>query len=366
MVTAEYVLFGEQRAPATTDQAKAALATAHNTLLATTAAEAKSRAAIALDSDQYSPIGPVYPKQSTGRRTALARWITSPKNPLAARVAANHIWLRHFGSAIVPSTFDFGRNGKLPTHPELLDWLACELMEHRWSMKHLHRLIVTSNTYRMASAVPASKSDATLVAAEKTNRANDADNKLLWHFNAKRMEAEAVRDSVLFAAGELDGTMGGPDIDLNQGLASNRRSLYFTIHGEEKMKMLELFDAPEVTDCYRRTETIVPQQALAMANSELSLRAGRKLAARAWEAVSKETPDGAARNKAFVTAVFEQVLTRPPSADEAATCLRFLAKQSDVVKAAAAAPAPVKDPESRAREDLVHALLNHNDFVTVR
>jgi hypothetical protein len=129
------------------------------------------------------------------------------------------------------------------------------------------------------------------------------------------------------------------------------------------MKMLELFDAPEVNDCYRRTETVVPQQALAMSNSELTLRAGRKLANRLWESTCKETPDVAARNAAFITAAFEQILSRAPSTDESATCAKFLAKQADVVKATVSAKAL---PDARAREDLVHALLNHNDFVTVR
>jgi hypothetical protein len=110
----------------------------------------------------------------------------------------------------------------------------------------------------------------------------------------------------------------------------------------------------------------VPQQALAMSNSELTLRAGRKLATKLWESTCKETPDEGARNAAFITGAFEQILSREPSADETATCVKFLAKQSEVVKAAVAKSPPAKDPEARAREDLVHALLNHNDFVTVR
>src|SRR5205807_1476494 len=93
-----------------------------------------------------------FPKVSTGRRSALARWITDPKHPLPARVAVNHLWSRHFGRALVPTVFDFGRKGMPPTHPELLDWLAVELVEHGWSMKHIHRLIVTSNTYRLTSS----------------------------------------------------------------------------------------------------------------------------------------------------------------------------------------------------------------------
>jgi hypothetical protein len=217
--------------------------------------------------------------------------------------------------------------------------------------------------YRTSSDVPASRADASLASTQSSNHRVDPDNQYYWRFNAKRMEAEAVRDSVLFAAGELDPTMGGADIPHDQGLKVNRRTIYFTTHGEEKMRMLELFDAAEVTDCYKRTETVVPQQALALANSELTLRCGRTLAGKLWEAVSKDISDASARNKAFVAAAFEQVLTRDPSGAEEATCLKFLARQADIVRSASDVK---KDPESRAREDLVHVLLNHNDFVTIR
>ena len=358
LATAEQALFVARRAGTATDPARAALAAAEQQAAAATAAEAAARAALVAANDgKYAPLGPTYPRQSTGRRTALARWIASRDNPLTARVAANHIWLRHFGSAIVPSTADFGRNGKPPSHPELLDWLAAELMERNWSMKHLHRLIVTSSTYRMASAAGGSQASGANVAA-------DRDNRMLWRFNTRRMEAEVVRDSLLHIAGQLDPAMGGPDIDPKQGLVANRRSLYFSIHGEERMRLLELFDAPEVTDCYRRSETVVPQQALALANSELSLRCGRALAGTLWDAVARETPDPAARAAAFVAAAFEQVISRPPSAAERETCLRFLTEQAEVVRTTG--PQPAADPERQAREDFVHAMLNHNDFVTVR
>ena len=361
LATQEGLLFGERRAAVATDAVKAAIAAAEARVGAASAAVSTARANMAINSEQYSPIGPVYPKQSTGRRAALAKWLASPKNPLTARVAANHIWLRHFGSAIVSSTFDFGRNGKAPTHPELLDYLASELIDHNWSTKHLHRLIVTSNAYQMASAVPARGDYATAAAAEAANRQADADNVYLWRFNTKRMEAEVVRDSMLFVAGELDLKIGGPDIPIAEGEKSQRRSMYFTIHGEEKMKMLEIFDAAEVTDCYRRTETVIPQQALALANSSISHRAGRVLAGKLWDEVTKTAVDSGARNIAFVAIGFEQVLSRPPSADEQATCVRFLSEQAEILRAAAA-----KDAESGARDDLIQALLNHNDFVTVR
>src|SRR5439155_2039715 len=136
-----------------------------------------------------------------GRRRALAQWIAGRDNPLTARVAVNHIWMRHFGKPLVESVSDFGRNGKKPTHPELLDWLALELMENGWSMKHLHRLIVTSAAYRMQSK--AGGSNATI----------DPENRYVWHFNARRAEGEIIRDSVLHVAGQLDPTIGGPVLE---------------------------------------------------------------------------------------------------------------------------------------------------------
>src|SRR4029077_19755209 len=132
-----------------------------------------------------------YPQTSTGRRKALALWLTSKNHPLTARVAVNHIWLRHFDRTLVDTVFDFGRNGKKPSHPELLDWLAVEFMESGWSMKHLHRLIVTSDTYRMQSGV----------GKNRANLAVDADNRWLWRFERRRLEAEVVREAILHTAG---------------------------------------------------------------------------------------------------------------------------------------------------------------------
>src|SRR4029077_20296837 len=138
---------------------------------------------------------PSYPAASTGRRLALARWIASKDNPLTARVAMNHLWLRHFGKPIVSSVFDFGKNGRPPSHPDLLDWLAAEFMRRDWSMKAMHRLLVTSSAYRMDSA------------ASSADQALDPDNTLVWRMNPRRMEGELVRDSVLAVAGNLDLTM---------------------------------------------------------------------------------------------------------------------------------------------------------------
>jgi hypothetical protein len=301
---------------------------------------------------------PSYPATSTGRRLALARWITDKNNPLAARVAMNHIWLRHFGKGIVPTEFDFGRNGRPPSHPGLLDWLADELMTHGWSMKHMHRLIVTSRAYRMDSQ------------SSPGNAARDRDNRFLWRMNPRRVEGEVVRDSLLYVAGQLDLTMGGPDIDHHLGLTSRRRSLYFRHAAEKQMEFLTLFDAASVTECYRRSESIVPQQALALANSSLALAQARLLAHSLSQKVEKS--DAAA----FVKAGFEQVLSRPPTDPESAACVKFLDEQTALLAdgkkltASVGAPAspvhPAADPAQRARENLIHVLMNHHDFVTIR
>jgi hypothetical protein len=295
-----------------------------------------------------------YPKESSGRRLALANWIADAKNPLTARVAMNHLWLRRFGTGLVPSVFDFGKNGQPPTHPKLLDWLAAEFTARNWSLREMHRLIVLSSAYRMDTGPDAA------------NAARDADNKALWRMNPRRMTAEAVRDSVLAVAGELDVAAGGPELDHAAGMTVKRRSLYFRHAPEKQMIFLELFDAASPTECYRRTESVVPQQALALANSPLVQATARTLAGK--------VSTGAADDSAFVTAAFETILGRPPSAGERDTCGAFLSEQTSLFTTGKLTPtggpaigvAPARDPKQRAREGLVHVLFNHNDFVTVR
>ena len=345
------------------DNAKKNIELAESKLTAARQVRETAQAALAKSDDSYTHFTQVFPSSSTGRRAALARWIASEENPLTARVAVNHIWMRHFGDPLVQSVFDFGRNGQEPTHPELLDWLAVEFMEQGWRMKSLHRLIVTSAAYRMAST-----------ARDESNLARDPENRYLWHANARRMEAEVVRDSTLYVAGALDETMGGPELDQNTGQEVARRSLYFRGSKEKKMTFLDTFDRANVTDCYRRSETIVPQQALAMVNSPLSLAQARRLAGTlADQLQTQPTPES---ETAFIAAAFERVLCRPPSDEERDACLAFLAEQSrmfaDPAKLAAfeseeeSDVPPAADPHARARENLLHVLLNHNDFLTVR
>lgn len=301
-----------------------------------------------------------FPTTSTGRRLAFARWVTSTNNPLTARVAANQIWLRHFGQALVPTPQDFGRASKPPSHPQLLDWLAAELMSPRgshgnevppseletdrslltaapagWSMKHLHRLIVTSRTYRRAST------------PDEANAKMDPDNAFLWRMNSRRMEAEVVRDNLLHVGGSLDLARGGPDLDQNLGLKSKRRSLYFRQAAEKEMEFLKIFDGPAVTECYVRRPTVVPQQALALANSELTLNEARALAKK----LASESGDDV---DAFARNAFTRILARPPKPDELMLCRDFLGIRAE------------KSSVEQAREALVAVLFNHNDFVTIR
>jgi hypothetical protein len=283
-----------------------------------------------------------FPATSSGRRSALAKWLTEGNNPLTARVAVNHVWLRHFGRPLAPTVFDFGRKGTPPTHPELLDWLAVELQDSGWSMKHLHRLIVTSSTYRMTSAS----------AAAASNRAIDPENRTWWRMNSLRMEAQVVRDSLLALAGELDITLGGPPIPV--AVPTTRRSLYFFHSHNEQQTFLSLFDDANVLECYRRSESILPQQALALQNSKLALTVSEKIAARL------DTPELAA-DRAFVRAAFETILGQAPTPQEQAECIEAL---KELYALAVREKRP--DPRRHSRSTLVHALLNHNDFVTVR
>jgi hypothetical protein len=327
--------------------AQDALAAAEKKLAAGDAAYTPLRGAKkALETPEHKDdtYGPTFSPTSTGRRLMLAKWITSRENPLAARVAVNQVWMRHFGEPLVESVFDFGRQAPPPEHLELLDWLAVEFMESGWSFKSLHRLLVTSAAYRRSSSKAGADPDT--LAADPTNR-------LYWRAHPRRMESQAVRDSLLHLAGELDLTLGGPSVAPNGG--SKRRALYFTHSRDAEDKFLTMFDNADILQCYRRPESIVPQQALALANAAVTLAAAGKIAARIHEA------HPSADREAFVEGAFAWLLGRAADGAEREACLDYWAEMGglDSVKAA-------QDPEATIRARLVHALLNHNDFVTVR
>ena len=346
-VAAARLDLAQAEAQAADDKRPAAIAAALAKLAAAEQSLGSAQAELAKDDSIYTPLSAIYPQASTGRRAALARWIADRENPLTARVAANHVWRWHFGRPLVESTANFGRNGKAPSHPELLDWLAIELIDGDWNFKRLHRQIVASDAY-CRSSEPIRNPQSAI-----RNQSIDPDNIYLWRANSQRMEAEVVRDSVLAAAGELDQTIGGPEIDHAQGFASRRRSLYFAHHGESKMELLELFDGASPTDCYERSTSIRPQQALALANSDLTRDASRKLAARLSEpGISDDS---------FAAAAFEQVLTRGASPEELGAAIKFLVEQRAVYSQSS-----IMDGELRARASLVHVLLNHHDFIAIR
>ncbi|MFM7322414.1 MAG: DUF1553 domain-containing protein [Armatimonadota bacterium] len=290
-----------------------------------------------LDSGKDDPLVP-FPPRSSGRRTALANWITDRRNPLAARVAVNHIWTRHMGQPLVPTVFDFGRKGTPPTHPELLDWLASELIDSGWSMKHIHTLIVGSAAYRMSSSV----AGADAVAAK------DPDNRLWWRRTPIRLESQLVRDALLAMSGTLDATRGGPPVPVAEQAESTRRSLYFFHSNNERNLFLTLFDEALVKDCYRREQSVVPQQALALTNSALAQGAAERIARRLGQ--------GAVDDAGFVRNAFLLVTGIHAGAAEQTASLRALEAWKRL---------PGGSPAT-ARIHFVWALINHNDFVTLR
>lgn len=329
-----------------------------------------ARTAAAKSDSKYTAVMKAYPKSTTGRRTAFARWITDQQNPLAARVAVNHVWLRLMGEPLVPNVFDFGLRSPRPVHADLLDWLAVDLMEHDWSLKHLVRTIVMSDAYKRASSAAMNDPAAQTIIA--SNKATDPDNEYFWRGNIRRLDAEVVRDSVLSISGSLDRTLGGPDIPHADGETVLRRSVYIQHAYEKQMTMLLLFDAANPSDCYRRSRSVVPQQALSLSNSGLALSESRKLARKLW----KEVENTGNATDQFISLGFRSVLSRDASERERRACARFLESQQTVLanasqltaiesKSKAATPA-AEDAAMRARENLIHVLINHNDFVTLR
>ncbi len=216
------------------------------------------------------PSEPVIPplERSTGRRLALANWITRPDNPLSTRVIVNRVWQYHFGRGIVASASDFGRLGEPPSHPELLDWLARTFVQDGWSLKKLHRRILLSATYRQTARRTPDAATAKV----------DPSNKYLWRFNPRRLDAEQVRDALLAASGELNLKAGGPP---EEG-TSMRRSIYTRKKRNTQTELLQRLDAPAgFTSTAERQSTTTPIQALLFLNGEWPLERARALARRA-------------------------------------------------------------------------------------
>lgn len=270
-----------------------------------------------------------YPGTSTGRRLAFAKWVADKRNPLTARVLVNHVWTRHFGASLVPNGDDLGLRCPPPLHQDILDTLTVGFMRNGWSLKHLHRAMVLSGLYRRGSSN--ANADAATLAA-------DPDNACYWRMNPRRMESQAVRDSLLHLAGRLDLTLGGPSLDPGKDESSRRRALYFIQNPDDEHRFLAVFDNSNVLECYRRNESVVPQQALALTSSKLARECADALAAK----TSKLD------ESAFIEQAFLAILNRLPAGTERTASLEGFAalKQN--------------------RSLFLQALLSHNDFVTLR
>ncbi len=279
------------------------------------------------------------------RRLALADWIVHPANPLAARVIANRVWQWHFGTGLVETASDFGRSGSIPSHPELLDWLAAELVAHGWSLKSLHRSIVLSATYRQGNAMTAE------------GLAKDSGNRLLWRYPSRRLEAEGIRDSMLAVSGLLDRSMGGRGFDLfrsrggldgfppvetftGDGL---KRMIYAHKVRMEKESVFGAFDCPDAGQTMaRRRQSTTPIQALNLINSPFTIQVAEAFAAR----VDRETATGVGNTiERQATQAVRLALGRAPTEEELADSVALVRDHSLVA--------------------LCRLLLNTGDFVTL-
>jgi len=301
--------------------------------------------------------GPIPLMPTTGRRAALAAWITATSNPLTSRVMVNRVWQYHFGRGLLPTPSDFGTRSGTPTHPELLDWLASEFVAKGWSVKHMHRLIMTSATYQQQS-VPSE---------EAANR--DPANLAVSRFSRRRLTADEVRDSVLLATGALNAKMGGrpvvppltpeekatltqrPDdawVLTTDTPEYTRRSIYMIQKRTFRLPMMEMFDAPDsMLTCSRRDSSTTAPQSLALFNGSLTITRARSLAAR----IDAEHP---ASDEAAVRSAWTRILAREPGKPETSRAAAFLGEQT-------------RNAGGRveALSELIRALLNLNEFLYV-
>jgi hypothetical protein len=285
--------------------------------------------------------------RTSGRRRALAEWLVSPENPLTSRVIVNRIWHHHFGRGIVATIDNFGKMGETPTHPELLDWLALEFVNRGWSVKQMHRLLMTSEAYRMSSQFN-----------DDGNVQRDPENKFGWRFRARRLEGEIVRDSILAASGGLNREVGGPAVfpalqpevmrQMTHGIwrtqpdgpVTWRRSVYIYRKRGLPFPLLESFDLPDQNiSCGARVVSTVPTQALMLLNDEFVMKQADLFAQRVREA----EPADSIRQIDFA---YRIALGRPPRPDEVETASSYL--------------------KQHTLSGLTHVLLNLNEFVYLR
>ncbi len=304
--------------------------------------------------------------QSSGRRAALARWLCRPDHPLTSRVIVNRVWKHHFGVGIVATPNDFGAMGEPPTHPELLDWLAVEFMDQGWSLKTLHRLMVTSATYRQSSRVDL----ATPTQAHALQ--SDGANRLLWHAHRRRLEGEAVRDAVLQVSGDLAAErMFGPSAqpELPPGLTGkqawkvnpqpheqHRRSVYIFAKRNLRFPLLEIFDLPDLQNsCPERSVTTTAPQALALLNGEFALLQAQRWSERLIAEYGEDTA-------AIVRAAWTAAFARDASQSEVTLACEFIARQTGVIEPGSESAGAAR---TAAVADFCHAIFNANEFLYI-
>ncbi|MDB6071751.1 MAG: Planctomycete cytochrome [Verrucomicrobiales bacterium] len=266
--------------------------------------------------------------RTTGRRLALAAWLTDPANPLTARVMVNRVWQQHFGKGLSITTSDFGTLGDAPSHPELLDWLTHRFVREGWSLKKLHRVILTSAAWKQGHA-----SDATARAT-----LTDPENRLLWRWNTRRLEAEQIRDAILQATGELDFQAGGPGVDSNKP----RRTIYTKVLRNVRDPLTDVFDAPQnFQSTPSRDTTTTASQSLFLANSKFMAERADAMAARLGK-----LPDADAQ----VEAAWWNTAGRLPTTEERSESLAFLESAAPPDSSAAdASPGPEPMPQRNGK-----------------
>jgi len=264
---------------------------------------------------------------TSGRRTVLANWLASAQNPLTARVIVNRVWQYHFGKGLSTTASDFGRLGDKPSHPELLDWLASEFIQSGWKLKTLHRLIMTSAAYQQSTA------------ADPDALLKDPENRLLWRYSPRRLDAEQARDSMLTASGEIDLTMGGEGVEKSKP----RRSLYLRKMRNTPEAFLASLDAPPgFQSTPERQATTTATQSLLMVNGDWPLDRARAMAARLF----KDHPQDDAKR---VASAYALAFSRQPTKQETAAALAFLKSQRSLLHREAPPPPPVASPLADAR-----------------
>jgi hypothetical protein len=326
-------------------------------------------------------------------RAELARWLTAPDHPLLARVIVNRLWQWHFGVGLASDSSDFGTMGAEPTHPELLDWLARRFVADGWSLKSMHRLMVTSRAYRLAGVPYDAQWSAGETAAAGEifahSQAADPDNAWLWHRARRRLDGEAIRDAMLVACEKLSSRAGGPGIrpplpaEVTETLLKNqwqvsgdaedhrRRGIYLFVRRNLRYPLFDVFDRPDTNaSCPLRHESTTATQSLAQFNSEFSLDCARWLAGAVAEATSSDEADARAIRQAYL-----RVFNRPATADEVHRGRGFLARQVAKLRAEGRAAEDLALPfdgprfddrfAAAALVDFCLALLNANEFLYV-